>query len=109
VTINGHSYRSTATAVGGQCRVVFPSSERLAAGVSGGDSVTVKLDLDDGYRHVDLHPKFIDALRKTKLREKFDNLSYSARKEFARSISEAKAEETRERRIEKAIQQISSC
>jgi len=88
--------------------VVFPIAERLAAGVSAGDLITVKLDLDEGYREVELHPRFIEALRATKLRKKFDNLSYSVRKEFARSISDAKAEATRERRIEKAIQQISS-
>jgi len=108
VTINGHSYQSTATAVNGQCRVVFPMAERLAAGVSGGDLVTVKLDLDGGYRRVELHPKLMEALRITKLRKEFDNLSYSARKELARSISDAKSEATRERRIKKAIQQISS-
>ena len=108
VTINGHSYRSTATAVNGQCRVVFPSAERLAAGVSGGDTVTVKLELDAGYREVVLHPKFANLLKKSKLRKKFDALSYSVRKEYARSINEAKAEETRDRRIEKAINEIAN-
>lgn len=108
VTVNGHSYRSTATAVDGQCRVVFPSAQRLAAGVSGGDSITVTLELDDGYREVELHPSFEDALGVAALRQKFDGLSYSARKEYARSIREAKAEETRQRRIEKAIHEISS-
>ena len=106
VTINGHSYRSTATAVNAQCRVVFPIAERLAAGVSGGDTITVKLELDDGHREVELHPKFSDSLKKSKLRKKFDALSYSVRKEYARSIIEAKAEETRDRRIEKAINEV---
>lgn len=106
VTINGHSYRSTATAVDGQCRVVFPSAERRAAGVSGASIITVKLELDSGYREVELHPKFITALKKSKLRKKFDGLSYSVRKEYARSIGEAKAEETRDRRIDKAIQEL---
>lgn len=46
VSVNRHSYRSTATAVYGECRVVFPSAERQAAGVSGGDTITVTLELD---------------------------------------------------------------
>lgn len=106
VTINGHSYRSTSTAVDGECRVVFPSVDRRAAGVSGANLITVKLELESGYRGVELDPKFIAALKKTKLRKKFDDLPYSVRKEYARSISEAKAEETRDRRIDKAIREI---
>ena len=107
VSVNGHGYRSTATAVDGECRVVFPSSERQAAGVSGGDTITVTLELDSGYREVDLHPKLEDALTAANLREAFDLLNYSTRKEHARAIREAKTEDTRDRRIAKVIEQLS--
>ena len=108
VTVNGHTYQSTATAVDGECRVVFPSADRAAAGVSGGDTVTVHLELETGFRTVDLHPEFDERLIQTKLREFFDTLTYSQRKEFARSVSDAKAVETRERRISTAIEKISA-
>ena len=106
IIINGHSYRSTATAVDGQCRVVFPSAERKAAGVSAGEMVTVTLELDSGYREVELNAEFESALDGAGLRKAFDALSYSVRKEYARSIAEAKAEETRHRRIDKAVREI---
>lgn len=103
VTINGHTYQSTATAVSGRCRVVFPSADRLAANVKGGDEVTVHLELDSGHRKVDMHPEFGSVLEARGLRAAFDSLNYSTRKELARFINEAKTDETRMRRIEKAI------
>lgn len=106
VTINGHTYQSTAVGVDGECRVVFPSAERLAANAKAGDSVEVTLELDSGYRTVDMHPGLEAALSKSDLAEVFSKLSYSKRKEFARQVSEAKAEDTRLRRIEKVLEAL---
>jgi bifunctional DNA-binding transcriptional regulator/antitoxin component of YhaV-PrlF toxin-antitoxin module len=106
VTVNGHSYRSTATAVAGECRVVFPSADRTAAGVSGGDSVTVHLELEVGHRIVELDPEFDRALVTAGLREFFETLTYSRRKEFARLIAEAKGVDTKVRRIASSIEKI---
>ncbi len=108
VTVNGHTYQSTATAVGGECRVVFPSADRVAAGVTGGDTVDVTLELDSGFREVDLHPEFVAALASAGLREAFDELGYSHRKEHARSVNEAKADDTRTRRIAAALEKVRS-
>ena len=106
VTVNGHTYQSTATAVGGECRVVFPSADRVAAGVAGGDTVDVTLELDSGHREVDLHSDFIAALASAGLRDAFDALAYSHRKEHARAVNDAKTEETRARRIAAALEKI---
>jgi hypothetical protein len=106
VTINGHTYQSTAVGVGGECRVVFPSAERLAARAQNGDIVQVTLELDSGYRTVEMHPEFASALEKAGLTEVFAALSYSTRKEFARQVTEAKSDDTRLRRIEKVIQSL---
>ena len=103
VTINGHTYQSTAVGVAGECRVVFPSAERLAAKANAGETVQVTLELDSGYRSVDLHPELEIALTSADLADAFANLSYSKRKEYARQVNEAKAEDTRKRRIEKVI------
>ncbi len=104
VTINGHTYQSTAVGVDGECRVVFPSAERLAANAKAGDSIEVTLELDSGYRSVDTHPELDAALSKSDLAEVFSKLSYSKRKELARQVNEAKAEDTRQRRIEKVLE-----
>ena len=99
ITVNGHTYQSTTTAVAGECRVVFPSADRKASGVSGGDVVTVHIELDSGYREVDIHPSLESALDNAGLRKSFDGMTYSRRKEFARGVTEAKADDTRQRRI----------
>jgi len=103
ITVNGYTYQSTATGVDGKCMVVFPMRDREAAGAAAGDRITVTLELDDGYRHVDVPPLLADALDKHGFSEMFHNLTYSKRKEYARQVSEAKADETRLRRIEKVI------
>ena len=103
VTINGHTYQSTAVGVAGECRVVFPSAERLAAKANAGETVQVTLELDSGYRSVNMHPELEEALTSADLADVFANLSYSKRKEYARQVNEAKAEDTRKRRIEKII------
>jgi bifunctional DNA-binding transcriptional regulator/antitoxin component of YhaV-PrlF toxin-antitoxin module len=108
VTINGYTYQSTATGVDGKCMVVFPTRDREASGAAAGDRVTVTLELDDGYRHVDVPTALSDALKANGLNETFHNLTYSKRKEFARQVSEAKADETRERRIQKVIVELES-
>lgn len=107
VTINGYTYQSTATGVGGECRVVFPSKDRTAAGgLVGGDSVTVTLELDSGHREVDMPAELVAALASSGLSETFESLTYSKRKEFARQVSEAKAEETRQKRIAKVLEAL---
>ena len=106
VTINGHTYQSTAVGVAGECRVVFPQKERLAAGVSSGETVTVHLELDAGYREVEMPAELLDALAHAHLEDAFADLSYSKRKEFARSVREAKAAETKSRRVQSVIEKM---
>lgn len=106
ITINDYTYQSTATGVDGKCMVVFPTRDREASGAAAGDRITVTLELDDGYRHVDVPEALVQALAANGLSEVFRDLTYFKRKEFARQVSEAKAEETRARRIEKIIDQL---
>lgn len=108
VTVNGHTYQSTAVGVADECRVVFPSAERKAAKVSSGDIVEVTLELDSGYREVQMPAELIKALKANGLTKTFADLSYSKRKEFARQVSEAKTEETLLRRIDKVLSAIKS-
>ncbi len=108
VTINEYTYQSTATGMDGKCLVVFPSRDRLASGVSSGDRVKVTLELDDGYRNVNTPPELKSALVSNNLTSIFYNLSYSKRKEFAQQVAEAKAEETKKRRIAKIVETLKS-
>lgn len=106
ITINGYTYQSTATGVDGKCMVVFPMRDREAAGAAAGDIVTVTLELDDGYRQVDVPVELAEALFQNGLSETFHDLAYSKRKEFARQVSGAKGDNTKKRRIEKILKQL---
>lgn len=103
VTINDYTYQSTATGMDGKCLVVFPTRDRDATGTKAGDKITVTLELDSGYRQVEVPAELNQALARNGLSDKFHDLTYSKRKEFARQVSEAKADETKSRRIEKII------
>ena len=103
ITINGYTYRSTATGVGGECRVVFPQRDREHAGASAGDLLSVTLELEVGHREVDVPADLNSALVKAGLREVFEALSYSKRKEFSRQVAEAKTVVTKVKRIQKII------
>ncbi len=106
VTINGHTYQSTATGVGGKCMVVFPMSDRQATGVSAGDKITVTLELDSGYREVAIPKELVAALQAEGLSKIFHDLPYSKRREYTRQVAEAKTADTKERRITAAIEAL---
>jgi len=106
ITINGYTYQSTATGVDGKCMVVFPMRDREAAGAAAGDTVRVTLELDSGYREVIVPIELTNSLNKHNLLEKFSVLNYSTRKEFARSVNDAKSDDTRQRRIDKIVSSL---
>lgn len=77
---------------------------REAAGVEIGDEVELELTRDSSPRMLEIPPELEAALRmEPVLRERFDSLSFSRRRDLARQISEAKKAETRAARLEKAI------
>ena len=78
----------------------------MAARAHNGEIVQVTLELDSGYRTVEMHPELEGTLARVGLSEVFAELSYSKRKEFARQVNEAKADDTRLRRIEKVIESL---
>lgn len=106
ITLNNYTYQSTATVMDSRCLVVFPTKDRNASGVASGDTLEVTLELDEGYREVVMPMELVEALRKHDLEKTFHDLTYSTRKEFARQVTEAKAEETKARRVEKIIEQL---
>ena len=104
VHIGGHSYRSTVAAYGDVYMLPLSQARRTAAGVEAGQSVEITLELDTQPRTVDVPDDLAAALAEPPgLREAFDALSYSARKEHVRQVTTAKAAETRQRRIAKIV------
>ena len=107
VTVNGYSYKSTAGVMGGRTLISLPKAHREAAGLKGGDAVTVTLVLDDGPRQVEVPPPLQTALESAGLVDRFGGVAYSKRKEYARQVSDAKTEATRDRRIAKVLADLS--
>jgi bifunctional DNA-binding transcriptional regulator/antitoxin component of YhaV-PrlF toxin-antitoxin module len=103
VTVAGYSFRSTVGVMGGRSLISLPKAHRDAAGLAAGDRVVISLALEEGRREVELPSPLAEALNEAGLAETFEQLAYSRRKEFARQVSEAKAEATRERRIAKVL------
>jgi hypothetical protein len=104
VTINGYTYRNTVAVMGGDYMVGVSAEHRKGAKVEGGDEIEVTIELDTAPREVEVPMDFQKSLNKDANAKKvFDSLSYSKKRGFVDPIKDAKTEETRGRRIEKAI------
>jgi bifunctional DNA-binding transcriptional regulator/antitoxin component of YhaV-PrlF toxin-antitoxin module len=86
--------------------VGVPKSVREQIGKKPGDHVEVVLWKSDEEREVEVPPAFKALLKKEGLLPVFDGLSYTHRKEYCRWIAEAKKDETRARRLEKAVEML---
>ena len=103
VTVGGLTYRSTAAVMGGRYMVGVTQEQRAATGLKAGDEIEVSIELDTAPREVEAPADLLAAMDAAGARAAWDRLAYSHRKEHVRAIEEAKALETRQRRIEKAV------
>lgn len=103
ITLNGYTYRSTVAAYGDVFLLPLNQEHRAAAGVEAGDVVEVTLELDTEPRTVEVPDVLAAALAENGVREAFDALSYTRRKEHVRQVESARAEDTRQRRIAKIV------
>ena len=106
-TINGHPFRLSVARMGGEFLLGLRREVREQAGVEAGDVVDLWLDLDSAPREVEVPPALATALAADpEAKARFDGLAFTHRKEFACWVEEAKREETRERRVEQALEMI---
>lgn len=104
VTLNGYLHRTTVAVYGGKYYLPVRKEIRQAAGLAPGDAVAVTIALDAEPRAVDLPEDFArDLAANTEAQSAFDRLSYSHRKEYVDWIAAAKRDDTRRRRVEKAL------
>ena len=105
VTLNGtYSYRNTVAAYGDEFLIGVSAEHRAASGVKAGDTLVVDLELDTAPREI-VEP---DDLRQAldgdpAARARFDALSPSNRGAVVALVEGAKTDETRQRRVDKAI------
>src|ERR1700753_3182312 len=106
-TVNGYMWRTSVTRMGGEFMGGLNKEVRTGAGVQAGDTVTLELKLDTEPRTVEVPPALAEALQADPAAKAiYDGLAFTHRKEYARWIAEAKRDETRERRVVKALEML---
>jgi Bacteriocin-protection, YdeI or OmpD-Associated/Domain of unknown function (DUF1905) len=107
VTIGPHVYRSTIAAYGDVFMLPLSAENREAAGVAAGDEVEVDVELDTAPREVTVPDDFAAALSKEPEASRFfQGLSYSQQRWFVLGIEGAKTADTRQRRIDAAVDRL---
>ncbi|WP_297344135.1 YdeI/OmpD-associated family protein [Amnibacterium sp.] len=108
VVVNGYRYRGTVGSMGGRSLISFSSDHRARSGIAGDDVIDVELTLDTAPREVAVPDDLGAALEAAGLTEAFGRLAPSHRKAHVTSVEEAKAPETRARRIVSAVEKVRS-
>jgi hypothetical protein len=104
VNVNGYEYRNTVGVMGGKSMVSISAAVRKETGLKGGDPIHVTLTVATTPREVNIPDDFAAALKGDKTASAFfAKLSNSLQRYHADLINGAKTDETRQRRIEKAV------
>ncbi len=107
VTLNGYEYRSTLAPYGGLYYLPVNQAVRAGAHVKVGDRVRVVLEADEAPRTVKPTTDLAQALKANPAaKARWDELSYTHRKEYVQAIEDARRPETRARRIAKTIERL---
>jgi Bacteriocin-protection, YdeI or OmpD-Associated/Domain of unknown function (DUF1905) len=101
--VNGVEYRTTIVKMGGAWVIPVRRELREQARVELGERVTVEVEPDEAPRTVELPAERAERLD-PELRAFFDSLSFTQRRAYVDWITSAKREETRQRRLAKAIE-----
>jgi len=106
-TINGYTYRSSVASMSGTFMLGVSADVREKAHVAAGDRVDVELELDTAPREVSVPADLAKVLQEDAVAKRaFEGLSYSRQRAFVDGIEGAKKPETRQRRIDNAIESL---
>ena len=106
-TVNGYTWRTSVARMKGEFAGRPEPEVRQNAGVEAGDEVEVVLELDQAPREVEVPAALAAALAGDPgARASFEGMAFTHRKEYARWVAEAKKDETRQRRVQQALQMI---
>ncbi len=109
VTLAGHTYQTTVARMRGEFMFPVNAAVREQTGLAAGDKVDVTIEPDTEPRELSVPTDFSNALKRSPAAlGAFEKLSYSNRKRHILSIEGAKTEETRQRRIAKALSELTA-
>ncbi len=108
-TINGHAYRSSIFPNGKGAHLMMLNKEmRSGASIGIGDRLQVTMEVDTGPREVTVPDDLREALTGGGMWDRFEKLTYSAKKLHVDAVEGAKKPETRAARIEKIVAALTS-
>lgn len=108
VTVNGYVYRSSIARMGGEYWLGLSADRRAAAQVAAGEVLDLDIVLDTQERTIDVPEDLAAALeREPAAKAFFEGLSFSNKRYHVEQITGAKTEQTRERRVAKAVRTLS--
>jgi hypothetical protein len=106
-TVNGFTWRTSVTRMRGEFLLGLNREVRESARVDAGDTVEVAIELDSAPREVEIPEALARALSaNSDAQAAFERLAFTHRKEYARWVAEAKREETRDRRVARALEML---
>lgn len=108
VTVGERRARLRLAVMGGANLIGLSKAARAELAVDIGDVVDATIELDAGERTVDVPDDLARELTERNLRTAFDAKSFTVRKEWARGVADAKRSDTRQRRIDRVIDELSS-
>ncbi len=106
-TFNGVPYTGSLIKYDNPLHILgVPKAIREQTGKGPGDTIEVVVWKDETVRTVEVPAQFEKLIKKEGLLPVFEKLSYTHRKEYCRWITEAKKQETRLKRLERAIEML---
>jgi hypothetical protein len=106
-SVNGYTWRTSVVRMGGEFLLGLNREVREGAGVATDDEVEVSVQLDTAPREVEVPGALAAALAADpQAGAAFERMPFTHRKEYARWVAEAKREETRQRRVQQAVEMI---
>jgi hypothetical protein len=102
-SFDGVEYTGSITSMGAGPCLGMRKDIRAALGKEPGDTVVVTVERDVAERNIEVPGDLAAALAEAGLRESFDALSYTRRREYVTAITGAARPQTRISRIEKTI------
>ncbi|HEY1222924.1 MAG TPA: YdeI/OmpD-associated family protein [Acidimicrobiales bacterium] len=107
ITIKGHSWRSRVAIMRGRYLIGFSNANRRACGVDVGDTVTVEVALDTEPRAIVIPADLARAFKAhPRAKKAYFELSASRQRMIVLAIEKAKKPDTRQRRVEGAIETL---
>lgn len=106
-TFDGVEYRGSIVRMGGCYMLGMTQDIRKQIGKDFGDTVEVTVEKDEEERVLEIPAEFSEAMDiNPSARKTYDGLSYTGKKDYILWITSAKKAETRQNRIEKAVEML---